>query len=95
LSISNNISDTYVCFAGTAVTIKEMKSLLSIDQQKTLPELHLEEGTSLQAIIAELEKLKALCKFNKIILVGDGEFFETDWSQSIERKLGCIVELYS
>jgi hypothetical protein len=94
-SLTARVIDTYVCFAGNAVAVKGMAILQNADQNKQLPEVNLQDGTSLQEMIRELKRLAADITISRVIVVGDGKFSEPKWFQCVEKEVGCMVDLCS
>jgi len=91
-NLKEEINDTYVCFAETAIAKQGMKLLLNTIELNEIPESQLKDGTSLLPLI---EKLKEINKFNQVILISDGEFSEKNWLECIENECNCRVKLYS
>ncbi len=94
-SMETNVLDSYVCFAGEAITKSGIRNIIFGGAQPVIPDLQLHDGTSIQNVINELKKISATSPITHIIMISDGQFSEPKWMEHLQKESDCIVELYS
>lgn len=94
-AMEGNVLDSFVCFAGNAITATGLRKLLLTEQHPELPQLNMQDGTSVQGVVAELKRIATDTPATRVMIVGDGQFSEPGWMECVEKELRCVVELCS